>query len=75
MADTANTSRNYKKSYLTYFLVAFVGLFKVYKEIFFFTGLPCVLPRESESVLVGSAILGACASGDFSSVQVSDLTE
>lgn len=33
------------------------------------TGLPCVLPRESESVLVGSAILGACASGVFSSVQ------
>ncbi|KAM7444684.1 hypothetical protein ABFA07_006777 [Porites harrisoni] len=33
------------------------------------TGLPCVLPRESESVVVGSAILGACASGDFSSVQ------
>ena len=32
-----------------------------------------MLPRESESVLVGSAILGACASGDFSSVQVSDL--
>ena len=34
-----------------------------------------MLPRESESVLLGSAILGACASGDFSSVQVSDLTE
>lgn len=33
------------------------------------TGFPCVLPRESESVLVGSAILGACASGDFSSIQ------
>lgn len=33
------------------------------------TGLPCVLPRESESVLVGSAILGACASGDFPSIQ------
>ncbi|XP_020613122.1 FGGY carbohydrate kinase domain-containing protein-like [Orbicella faveolata] len=34
------------------------------------TGFPCVLPRESESVLVGSAILGACASGDFTSIQV-----
>jgi len=33
------------------------------------TGFPCVLPRESESVLVGSAILGACASGDFTSIQ------
>jgi len=33
------------------------------------TGLPCILPREPESVLVGSAILGACASGDFSSIQ------
>lgn len=33
------------------------------------TGFPCILPRESESVLVGAAILGACASGDFSSIQ------
>lgn len=33
------------------------------------TGFPCILPRESESVLVGSAILGACASGDFPSIQ------
>lgn len=40
---------------------------------FSFVGFPCVLPRESESVLVGSAILGACASGDFSSIQVGTL--
>ena len=37
---------------------------------FSFIGFPCVLPRENESVLVGSAILGACASGDFTSIQV-----
>lgn len=29
-----------------------------------------VLSQEVESVLVGAAILGACASGDFTSVQV-----
>ena len=41
------------------------------QEIHFsFIGFPCVLPRENESVLVGSAILGACASGDFTSIQV-----
>ncbi|MGH0177967.1 UNVERIFIED_CONTAM: hypothetical protein FKN15_076555 [Acipenser sinensis] len=34
------------------------------------TGLPVVLSREVESVLVGAAILGACASGDFHSIQV-----
>uniref|UniRef100_A0A4X2KJJ5 FGGY carbohydrate kinase domain-containing protein n=1 Tax=Vombatus ursinus TaxID=29139 RepID=A0A4X2KJJ5_VOMUR len=33
------------------------------------TGLPIVLSQEVESVLVGAAILGACASGDFTSVQ------
>ncbi|KAM8999278.1 FGGY carbohydrate kinase domain-containing protein [Sarcophilus harrisii] len=33
------------------------------------TGLPVVLSQEVESVLVGAAILGACASGDFPSVQ------
>ncbi|XP_070566358.1 FGGY carbohydrate kinase domain-containing protein-like isoform X2 [Ptychodera flava] len=33
------------------------------------TGMCVVLPRESESVLLGAAILGACASGDYSSVQ------
>ncbi|XP_077978386.1 FGGY carbohydrate kinase domain-containing protein-like [Glandiceps talaboti] len=33
------------------------------------TGLPVVLPKEPESVLLGAAILGACASSDFSSVQ------
>ena len=43
------------------------------KLMFFFEGFPCVLPRETESVLVGSAILGACASGDFTSIQVGTL--
>ncbi|XP_053325516.1 FGGY carbohydrate kinase domain-containing protein isoform X2 [Spea bombifrons] len=33
------------------------------------TGLPVVLSKEVDSVLVGAAILGACASGDFTSVQ------
>ncbi|XP_039590649.1 FGGY carbohydrate kinase domain-containing protein [Polypterus senegalus] len=33
------------------------------------TGLPIVLSHEVESVLVGAAILGACASGDFTSIQ------
>lgn len=33
-------------------------------------GMPVVLSQEVESVLVGAAILGACASGDFASVQV-----
>uniref|UniRef100_A0A4W2DZ77 FGGY carbohydrate kinase domain-containing protein n=1 Tax=Bos indicus x Bos taurus TaxID=30522 RepID=A0A4W2DZ77_BOBOX len=33
------------------------------------TGLPVVLSQEVESVLVGAAVLGACASGDFASVQ------
>ncbi|XP_010608769.2 FGGY carbohydrate kinase domain-containing protein isoform X4 [Fukomys damarensis] len=34
------------------------------------TGMPVVLSQEVESVLVGAAILGACASGDFASVQL-----
>ncbi|XP_040983560.1 FGGY carbohydrate kinase domain-containing protein isoform X5 [Aquila chrysaetos chrysaetos] len=33
------------------------------------TGKPVVLSKEVESVLVGAAILGACASGDFVSIQ------
>ncbi|XP_075688816.1 FGGY carbohydrate kinase domain-containing protein [Rhinoderma darwinii] len=33
------------------------------------TGFPVVLSKEIESVLVGAAILGACASGDFASIQ------
>ncbi|KAM7046421.1 FGGY carbohydrate kinase domain-containing protein isoform 2-T3 [Acridotheres tristis] len=33
------------------------------------TGKPVVLSKEVESVLVGAAILGACASGDFASIQ------
>jgi hypothetical protein len=35
-----------------------------------FAGLPVILPSEEESVLVGSAVLGACASKDFGSIQV-----
>ncbi|XP_060685792.1 FGGY carbohydrate kinase domain-containing protein isoform X4 [Hemiscyllium ocellatum] len=33
------------------------------------SGMPVVLAKEDESVLVGAAILGACASGDFKSLQ------
>lgn len=33
-------------------------------------GKPVVLSKEVESVLVGAAVLGACASGDFASIQV-----
>lgn len=33
-------------------------------------GKPVVLSKEVESVLVGAAVLGACASGDFTSIQV-----
>ncbi|KAJ6662570.1 hypothetical protein lerEdw1_011707, partial [Lerista edwardsae] len=34
------------------------------------TGMPVVLAQEVESVLMGAAILGACASKDFASLQV-----
>lgn len=33
------------------------------------TGLPVVLPAQSEAVLVGAAVLGACASQDYNSIQ------
>ncbi|XP_069579364.1 FGGY carbohydrate kinase domain-containing protein [Brachyistius frenatus] len=33
------------------------------------TGLPVVLPDQMEAVLVGAAILGACASHDYSNIQ------
>uniref|UniRef100_UPI0037E8F152 FGGY carbohydrate kinase domain-containing protein isoform X1 n=1 Tax=Semicossyphus pulcher TaxID=241346 RepID=UPI0037E8F152 len=33
------------------------------------TGLPVVLPDQMEAVLIGAAILGACASQDYSSIQ------
>ncbi|XP_028833177.1 FGGY carbohydrate kinase domain-containing protein [Denticeps clupeoides] len=33
------------------------------------TGLPVVLPAEREAVLVGAAMLGACASGHYGSIQ------
>ncbi|XP_078074619.1 FGGY carbohydrate kinase domain-containing protein isoform X2 [Mustelus asterias] len=33
------------------------------------SGMPVVLAKGEESVLVGAAILGGCASGDFSSIQ------
>ncbi|XP_041698709.1 FGGY carbohydrate kinase domain-containing protein isoform X2 [Coregonus clupeaformis] len=33
------------------------------------TGLPLVLPAQTEAVLVGAAVLGACASHDYSSIQ------
>ncbi|XP_061926072.1 FGGY carbohydrate kinase domain-containing protein isoform X4 [Entelurus aequoreus] len=34
------------------------------------TGLPVVLPDQTEAVLVGAAVLGACASGDHGTIQV-----
>uniref|UniRef100_A0A8C2XGB1 FGGY carbohydrate kinase domain-containing protein n=1 Tax=Cyclopterus lumpus TaxID=8103 RepID=A0A8C2XGB1_CYCLU len=34
------------------------------------TGLPVVLPDQTEAVLIGAAVLGACASQDYSTVQV-----
>uniref|UniRef100_A0AAY4AVY3 FGGY carbohydrate kinase domain-containing protein n=1 Tax=Denticeps clupeoides TaxID=299321 RepID=A0AAY4AVY3_9TELE len=34
------------------------------------SGLPVVLPAEREAVLVGAAMLGACASGHYGSIQV-----
>ncbi|XP_031149314.1 FGGY carbohydrate kinase domain-containing protein isoform X1 [Sander lucioperca] len=33
------------------------------------TGLPVVLPDQTEAVLLGAAILGACASQDYSTIQ------
>ncbi|XP_056246281.1 FGGY carbohydrate kinase domain-containing protein [Seriola aureovittata] len=33
------------------------------------TGLPVVLPDQMEAVLVGAAVLGACASQDYSTIQ------
>ena len=33
------------------------------------TGLPVLCPQETESVLIGAAILGACAAGTFSDIQ------
>ncbi|KAK2822065.1 hypothetical protein Q5P01_022130 [Channa striata] len=33
------------------------------------TGLPLVLPDQTEAVLIGAAILGACASQDYSTIQ------
>lgn len=33
------------------------------------TGLPVVLPDQMEAVLVGAAVLGACASQDYTSIQ------
>ncbi|KAM9322659.1 FGGY carbohydrate kinase domain-containing protein [Pholidichthys leucotaenia] len=33
------------------------------------TGLPVVLPDQMEAVLVGAAVLGACASQDYGSIQ------
>lgn len=35
-----------------------------------FSGLPVVLPDQMEAVLIGAAVLGACASQDYSSIQV-----
>lgn len=40
------------------------------RMMMFSTGLPVVLSEEREAVLVGAAVLGACASSDYSSIQV-----
>lgn len=37
---------------------------------FLLAGLPVVLPDQTEAVLLGAAVVGACASQDYSSVQV-----
>lgn len=42
---------------------------------FWLTGLPVVLPDQMEAVLLGAAVLGACASQDYSSIQVKLQTE
>lgn len=39
-----------------------------------FSGLPVVLPEQKEAVLLGAAMLGACASRDCSSIQVESHT-
>lgn len=39
-------------------------------SMFSFSGLPVVLPNQTEAVLVGAAVLGACASRDYSTIQV-----
>ena len=39
-----------------------------------FVGLPVLIPENEESVLLGSAILAACASQEFPSVQVQYVT-
>ena len=39
-------------------------------RIYLHVGLPVVLPKEEESVLLGSAVLAASASKDFNTIQV-----
>ena len=34
------------------------------------TGLPIIIPDVTEPVLLGSAMLGACASSEFQTIQV-----
>jgi len=41
-----------------------------HQMLFMFLGIPLVLPDNEESVLLGSAILGACASKDFADIPV-----
>ena len=45
-------------------------LLLIIPPVFDVVGLPIVVSHEVESVLIGAAILGACASGEFASVQV-----
>ena len=37
-------------------------------HILFFVGYPIILPRESESILLGAAILGSVAAKKYSSL-------
>jgi len=38
------------------------------------TGLPVLIPENEESVLLGAAILAACASQEFPNIQVQYVT-
>lgn len=50
-------------------LIAYVDMFGYRISLDFSTGCPIILPRESESVLLGAAILGAVAAKKYASVK------
>lgn len=49
-----------------YYYITYLMFFQYYP----ISGLPVVLPNQMEAVLIGAAVLGACASQDYSSIQV-----